>query len=88
MSPSSTTSSPASASTTGFEKPHPEAFAAGRCAAGKAETIWMIGDNPTADVAGAEAVGIPAILARKESASVRRAATLDDVVPILESEPQ
>ena len=32
--------------TTGFEKPHPEAFAAGRRAAGDASTVWMVGDNP------------------------------------------
>jgi putative hydrolase of the HAD superfamily len=47
----------------GYEKPHPEAFAAARRAAG-AETLWMVGDNPIADVAGAQAVGIPAILVR------------------------
>jgi putative hydrolase of the HAD superfamily len=48
---------------TGYEKPHPEAFAAARRAAGT-ETLWMVGDNPVADVAGAEEVGIPAILVR------------------------
>lgn len=47
---------------TGFEKPHPEAFAIGRRAAGDPDILWMVGDNPHADVAGAEASGIPAIL--------------------------
>jgi len=47
---------------TGYEKPHPEAFAAGRRAAGDPDALWMVGDNPVADVAGAEAAGIPAIL--------------------------
>ena len=58
---------------TGYEKPHPEAFAAARRAAGDPEELWMVGDNPAADVAGAEAVGIRAILARADGAG------LDDV---------
>jgi putative hydrolase of the HAD superfamily len=47
---------------TGYEKPHPEAFALAREAAGGAAEIWMVGDNPRADIAGAEQAGIPAIL--------------------------
>jgi putative hydrolase of the HAD superfamily len=72
----------------GFEKPHPEAFAAGRRAAGGATTLWMVGDNAEADVAGAEAAGIPAILVRSErpSPSRRRAAGLFDVIPLIEAE--
>jgi putative hydrolase of the HAD superfamily len=49
---------------TGYEKPHPEAYAAGRAAAGDPDELWMVGDNPTADVAGAQAAGIRAILVR------------------------
>jgi putative hydrolase of the HAD superfamily len=49
---------------TGYEKPHPQAFAAGRRAAGDPEELWMVGDNPVADVAGAGSAGIRAILAR------------------------
>jgi putative hydrolase of the HAD superfamily len=49
---------------TGYEKPHPEAFRGALAAAGEPQTVWMLGDNPLADVAGAEAVGIPAILLR------------------------
>ena len=48
----------------GFEKPHREAFKIALLAAGNPETVWMVGDNPAADIAGAEAVGIPAILVR------------------------
>jgi putative hydrolase of the HAD superfamily len=51
---------------TGFEKPHPEAFARARGALGDPAVIWMIGGNPTADVAGAQTAGIPAILVRGE----------------------
>jgi putative hydrolase of the HAD superfamily len=50
------------AARTGYEKPHPEAYAAGRAAAGDPDELWMVGDNPVADVAGAEAANIPAIL--------------------------
>jgi putative hydrolase of the HAD superfamily len=71
----------------GFEKPHPEAFAAGRRAAGDADTMWMVGDSVEVDVAGAEAVGIPAILVRSERHSPRRAASLSEVIPLIESEP-
>jgi putative hydrolase of the HAD superfamily len=49
---------------TGYEKPHPEAFRRALTAAGEPQTVWMLGDNPVADVAGAEALGIPAILVR------------------------
>ncbi len=49
---------------TGYEKPHPEAYAAARRAAGDPDEVWMVGDNPVADVEGAEAVGIAAILVR------------------------
>jgi putative hydrolase of the HAD superfamily len=55
---------------TGYEKPHPEAFAAARRAAGEPRELWMVGDNPTADVAGAKAAGIPALLARGDRAGL------------------
>jgi putative hydrolase of the HAD superfamily len=47
---------------TGYEKPHREAFAGPLRDAGGPERVWMVGDNPIADVKGAEAAGIPAIL--------------------------
>lgn len=59
---------------TGFEKPHPEAFRAALAACGDPPRRWMIGDNPVADVAGAEALGIPAILVRGEDPAVARSA--------------
>jgi putative hydrolase of the HAD superfamily len=48
----------------GYEKPHPEAFRLALEAAGHPEQVWMVGDNPVADVQGAEAVGIPALRVR------------------------
>jgi len=50
---------------TGYEKPHPQAFRQVLAWASELEAIWMIGDNYTADVLGAEAQGIPGILVRK-----------------------
>lgn len=49
---------------TGYEKPHPMAFRIAMESAGQPECAWMIGDNPVADIAGATAVGLPAILVR------------------------
>lgn len=49
---------------TGYEKPHPRAFAA-LLDAIEAERVAMVGDNVVADVLGAEALGIPAVLVRR-----------------------
>lgn len=57
---------------TGYEKPHPKAFELGREAAGHPDALWMVGDSLSADVNGAEAVGIPAILVRTKDPTVRR----------------
>jgi len=50
---------------TGYEKPHPQAFRQVLASLGSPARIWMIGDGMTADIAGAEAVGIPGILVRR-----------------------
>lgn len=68
----------------GYEKPHPAAFAIaiGRCS--PKEPIWMIGDNLEADVRGAEALGIPAILMQGEDHSAsRRGADMQGVAAIV-----
>jgi putative hydrolase of the HAD superfamily len=52
----------------GYEKPHPRAFQAALAAVPEAAALWMIGDSPNADVAGAQAMGIPAILVRSHDA--------------------
>jgi len=56
---------------TGYEKPHPQAFQNVLDTIKASETVWMIGDNPVADIAGAAAMGIPGILVRKRHADVR-----------------
>lgn len=69
---------------TGFEKPHAEAFALALRAAGNPQRAWMVGDNYEADVAGAEAVGLPAVLARRRDARATRSiASLDELDALL-----
>ncbi|OPZ83054.1 MAG: GMP/IMP nucleotidase YrfG [bacterium ADurb.Bin429] len=73
---------------TGYEKPHPRAFHNVLDFIGPAEAVWMIGDNPKADVAGAEAAGIPAILVRTMGVDVRyRCEELAGVAEIIASAP-
>jgi putative hydrolase of the HAD superfamily len=50
---------------TGYEKPHPQAFRIALDTVGLAEQVWMIGDTMEADIAGAQAAGLPAILVRR-----------------------
>ena len=70
---------------TGYEKPHPEAFRIAKQIVGNARTVVMVGDNPVADVAGAERAGIPGYLVRTESVDVRRqAADLFELQKLLE----
>jgi putative hydrolase of the HAD superfamily len=57
---------------TGYEKPNRRAFELALESCGRPNEVWMVGDNPVADVAGAEAVGIPAILVRSEASGVPR----------------
>ncbi len=59
---------------TGFEKPHPAMFEQGRRYARPGEPAWMIGDNYSADIEGAERCGIPAILVRKDHPVAQRQA--------------
>jgi len=72
---------------TGYEKPHPQAFSIALEHAGHPEKVWMIGDNLLADVRGAEAAGIPAILVHRSSdESVKyQAGNLLEAVSIIEN---
>lgn len=63
-----------SSANTGYEKPHPQAFRLALEAAGQPDVVWMVGDNPVADVAGAEAMGIPGIQVRNDEGDVARRA--------------
>ena len=64
---------------TGYEKPHKRAFASVLEPLRPGEA-WMIGDNIRADVLGAEAVGLPAVLVRRPDPRAERYAdSLDEV---------
>jgi putative hydrolase of the HAD superfamily len=56
----------------GYEKPNPGAFEEMLRLTRHSEAAWMVGDSMKADVAGAEAVGIPAVLVRTTSGDARR----------------
>ena len=60
---------------TGYEKPHPEAFATALRLTRNGERVWMVGDNPEADVAGGRRAGLPAILVRGDGVGLDDAAT-------------
>lgn len=70
---------------TGYEKPHPQAFAS-VLEPLRPEEAWMVGDNVLADALGAEAVGLPAVLVRRaDPRAARYADTLAGVVELLET---
>lgn len=58
----------------GWEKPNARFFEHVLAGYGELEQAWMVGDNPVADVAGAEAVGLRAILVRTQTGRARRRA--------------
>jgi putative hydrolase of the HAD superfamily len=74
----------------GYEKPHPRIFelALDEMHVGEigrwAGSVWMVGDSYRADVRGAEAAGIPAILVRRHHPdALRFAESLAEVPAIL-----
>jgi putative hydrolase of the HAD superfamily len=77
-----------SSAQSGYEKPHPEAFRNALKITSNPDIVWMIGDNPKADIQGAEALGIPAILVRNANRTSAKyyAENLYGAVKIIESE--
>ena len=70
---------------TGIEKPNRRAFVDVVTALPAGSRVWMTGDNPVADVQGAESAGIPAILVRSDAPGVlRRCDDLSDLEALLE----
>src|SRR4029079_13965159 len=71
---------------TGYEKPHAQAYASVLDRLRPAEA-WMVGDNVVADVLGAEAVGLPAVLVRRpDPRATRYAGSLRGVETFLVEE--
>ncbi len=56
----------------GFDKPRKEIFEHALKLAGYPEHCFMVGDNPYADVKGANSVGIPSVLVHKDADSEAR----------------
>jgi putative hydrolase of the HAD superfamily len=70
---------------TGIEKPNPAAFLSVKAAYPELVDFVMIGDSLRADVSGAEAVGIPAVLVRGMGGEAKRECiSLLEVVDIIE----
>lgn len=57
---------------TGYEKPHPKAFRAALDLLSPAETVYIVGDNYSADVRGAAEVGLAGVLVRKPHPQAQR----------------
>ena len=73
---------------TGFEKPHPEAFKGIIRQLPNDCNIWMIGDSHIADVQGANAIGLPAILVRNRHDDAKYCcASLNEIEEILTTQP-
>lgn len=70
----------------GFDKPRPEIFKRALALAGDPAVCLMVGDNPVADVGGAQRCGIPAVLvhARADCGAQHCFATLAEVLGVLE----
>jgi putative hydrolase of the HAD superfamily len=68
---------------TGFEKPHPESYRLALRKHGNPTAAFMVGDNPIADVRGAEAIGLPAILVRGAGEARLRADGLEGAAAII-----
>ena len=72
----------------GYEKPHPEAFRIALAGCGNPAEVWMVGDNPHADVEGAESAGLRAILVRGSGRARHRAAGLDEAAALILGETE
>jgi putative hydrolase of the HAD superfamily len=69
---------------TGYEKPHPRAFALLREALGDLDETWMIGDSLTSDFAGAKRASWNAVLVRQNApATAPSTANLVDLIAFL-----
>lgn len=71
----------------GFDKPHASIFEHALRLSGRPDTVWMVGDNPVADVEGAEALGIPAVLVRAKSSGPRAVSGLGAALDLVLASP-
>jgi putative hydrolase of the HAD superfamily len=71
----------------GFEKPHPEAYARVLRDLGHPQAVWMVGDGPEVDIAGALRCGIPGVLVRRPAPGFDYAPDLMTAVETIERSP-
>lgn len=55
----------------GYEKPHAEIFRYALEKAGNPQLCYMVGDNPVADVRGAQTVGMKTILVHRKAEDIQ-----------------
>lgn len=69
----------------GYEKPTAAFYAYAKQLCSPARAVFMIGDNPMADIAGAQAAGLTAIAVHEctESTADHYCQTLSDILPII-----
>ena len=71
----------------GFEKPNPEAYARVLRDLGGPQPVWMVGDSPEVDIAGARRCGIPGVLVRRPAPGFDYAPDLITAVEMIERAP-
>lgn len=67
----------------GFDKPNPGIFQHSLELAGRPDEVWMVGDNPIADVVGAATVGVPAIQVRTADVGPNKVDGLHEALDII-----
>lgn len=67
-----------------FEKPNLEAYARALRDLGHPRTVWMVGDSPEVDIAGARRCGIPGVLVRRPAPGFDYAPDLITAVEMIE----
>lgn len=67
----------------GFDKPNSGIFRHTLELAGHPEEVWMVGDNPVADIAGAATVDVPSILVRTDDIGHRKVDGLHDALDLI-----
>ena len=68
----------------GFEKPHPESYACALRDLGQPQPVWMVGDGPEVDIAGARRCGIPGVLVHRPAPGFDYAPDLMTAVEMIE----
>ncbi len=72
----------------GFEKPNREVFRTALDRLGRPRNVWMVGDNPIADITGAKAIGIRSLLVRTPDRDGTSRTLMHAIDIILHASPQ